>query len=73
MNSVSLTNEVRTDNLDELSANLASSVYQVTLRQTTPRSWLDLELGLWKAISNQLNTNTYTFINSALTALQAGE
>jgi hypothetical protein len=59
MKNVSSTNAKRNDKLDQLSADLASSVYQVTLRATTPQSWLDLELGLWKAISNKLET-TYT-------------
>jgi len=49
-------NGERNDKLDQLSADLASSVYQVALRETTPQSWLDLELGLWKAISNKLET-----------------
>ena len=54
MKSVSPTNAERNDRLGQLSAELASSVYQVTLRETTPQSWLDLELSLWKAISNNL-------------------
>ncbi len=45
------------DKLDQLRAELASSVYQLTLRETAPGSWLDLELGLWKAISNELATH----------------
>jgi hypothetical protein len=56
MKSVSLAKAERNDKLDQLSADLASSVYQVALRETTPQSWLDLELGLWKAISNRLET-----------------
>ena len=56
MKIVSLANAERNDKLDQLSADLASSVYQVALRETTPRSWLNLELGLWKAISNKLET-----------------
>jgi hypothetical protein len=56
MKIVSIANAERNDQLDQLSADLASSVYQVALRETTPQSWLDLELGLWKAISNQLET-----------------
>lgn len=58
MNNVSVTVAQISDKLDELSADLASSVYQVTLRETTPQSWLDLELDLWKAISNKLTTNS---------------
>ena len=53
---ISPTNAERNDKLDQLSADLASSIYQVTLRETTPHSWLELELGLWKAISNNLET-----------------
>lgn len=56
MNNVSLTSAQANDELDQLSADLASTVYQVALRATTPRSWLDLELGLWQAISNKLAT-----------------
>ena len=56
MKSVSLTYAERDDKLDQLSAELASSVYQVTLRETKPLSWLDLELVLWKAIRNKLRT-----------------
>ena len=56
MNNVSLTYAQANAKLDQLSADLASSVYQVALRATTPRSWLDLELGLWQAISNKLAT-----------------
>jgi hypothetical protein len=56
MNNVSLTYPQANDKLDQLSADLASSVYQVALRATTPQSWLVLELGLWKAISNKLAT-----------------
>ncbi len=56
MKIVSLANAERNDKLDQLSADLASSVYHVTLRETTPQSWLDLELDLWKAISNKLET-----------------
>jgi hypothetical protein len=56
MKNVSLANAERNNKLDELSADLASSVYQVALRETTPQSWLDLELGLWEAISNKLAT-----------------
>ena len=56
MNNVSLTSAQANDKLDHLSAELASSVYQVALRETKPQSWLDLELGLWKAISNKLAT-----------------
>ena len=56
MKIVSFASAERNDKLDQLSADLASSVYQVTLRETTPHSWLDLELGLWKAISNKLET-----------------
>jgi hypothetical protein len=56
MKRVSLTSAERKSELDQLSAALASSVYQVTLRTTSPQSWLDLELDLWKAVSNQLET-----------------
>jgi hypothetical protein len=56
MKIVSFASAERNDKLDQLSADLASSVYQVALRETTPQSWLDLELGLWKAISNRLET-----------------
>jgi len=56
MEIVSLANTERHDKLDQLSAELANSVYQVTLRETKPLSWLDLELVLWKAIRNKLRT-----------------
>jgi hypothetical protein len=56
MTKVSRTSADQDDKLDHLSAELASSVYQVALRETTPQRWLDLELGLWKAISNKLET-----------------
>ena len=56
MNNVSPNYAQANDELDQLSADLASSAYQVTLRATTPQSWLDLELGLWQAISNKLIT-----------------
>ena len=54
MKSVSLANADQNDKTHHLSAELASSVYQLALRETKPQSWLDLELGLWKAISNKL-------------------
>jgi hypothetical protein len=57
MNKVSLPYAQANDKVDQLSADLASSVYQVALRATTPQSWLDLELGLWQAISNKLATH----------------
>lgn len=56
MNNVSLTCAQANDTLDLLAADLASSVYQVVLRPTTSRGWLDLELDLWQAISNKLAT-----------------
>jgi hypothetical protein len=46
------------DRMDRLGAELASSVYEVALRETQPQSWLDLELGLWKAITNRLETGS---------------
>jgi hypothetical protein len=55
MNKVPLTLAQANDKLDELTADLASSVYQVTLRETKPQSWLDLELDLWTAIRNKLS------------------
>jgi hypothetical protein len=54
MTKVSRTSAGQNDRMAHLSAELASSVYQVTLRETKPQSWLDLELDLWKAISNKL-------------------
>ena len=56
MNNHALTLAQTNDKLDELSADLASSVYQITLRETTPQSWLDLKVDLWKAISKKLAT-----------------
>jgi hypothetical protein len=56
MTKVSRTNADQNEKMEHLSAELASSVYQVTLRETKPQSWLDLELDLWKAISNKLAT-----------------
>jgi len=56
MTNVSRPSAEQNDKMAHLSAELASPVYQVTLRETKPQSWLDLELDLWKAISNKLAT-----------------
>ena len=54
MTNISRSNADQNDKTDHLSAQLASSVYQLALRETKPQRWLDLELDLWKAISNKL-------------------
>ena len=54
MTKVSRTNADQNDKMAHLSAELASSVYQVALHETKPQSWLDLELDLWRAISDTL-------------------
>jgi hypothetical protein len=38
--------------LDELTAELTRTVYQVALRHQTGGTWLDLELDLWRAVSD---------------------
>jgi hypothetical protein len=37
--------------LDALAAELTSAVYPIALRHDTGGSWVDLELALWKALS----------------------
>ena len=38
-----------------LAAELTAAVYSVALRHGTGESWLDLELGLWKAVTDKNN------------------
>ena len=37
--------------LDALAAELTSAVYPIALRHDSDESWVDLELALWKALS----------------------
>ncbi len=55
MKPVSPNNVEHADKLDLLSADLATSVYAVALRETNARNWLDLELGIWKAVSMKVD------------------
>jgi hypothetical protein len=41
----------RDDLLDALAAELTSAAYRIALRHGTGDSWIELELGLWQALS----------------------
>jgi hypothetical protein len=40
--------------LDRLAAEVATTAYAIALRHGAGGSWLDLELGLWKALAQTL-------------------
>jgi hypothetical protein len=41
-------------NLDDLAAELTNAAYPVVLRHGAGDKWLDLELGLWRALADTL-------------------
>lgn len=41
---------------EHMTAVLARAAYEVALRETTPRSWIELELSLWKSIGERLES-----------------
>ena len=42
--------------LDSFAAELAFAAYRVALRTRTQGTWLDLELDLWRALADTVNT-----------------
>jgi hypothetical protein len=42
--------------LESFAAELTHAAYQVALRSRTQGTWLDLELDLWKALSDTVKT-----------------
>ena len=50
------TPSVHETRIDALAAELAVAAYRVALRTTTRGTWLDLELELWKALVDTLQT-----------------
>ncbi len=40
--------------LERLAADVTSTAYAVALRHGAGRSWVDLELGLWKALARTI-------------------
>ncbi len=42
--------------LETFTAELARAAYCVALRTSAPGTWLDLELDLWKALSDKVKT-----------------
>jgi hypothetical protein len=47
----------RDDVLERRAAELAAVAYRVVLRTKTEGTWLDLELDLWRALSDTLKTS----------------
>jgi carbon storage regulator len=43
--------EITPDSLDALAAELSDAAYQTALRSGLAASWVDLELGLWRALA----------------------
>jgi hypothetical protein len=54
LNNRALFDADRNDEMEHLSCELASAIYYVVLRETTPQNWLDLELSLWHAVKTHL-------------------
>jgi carbon storage regulator len=46
--------ETTSESLDALAAELSDAAYQVALRNGPVDSWIDLELGLWRALSTKV-------------------
>ena len=46
--------ETTPDSLDALAAALSDAAYQIALRQGLADSWIDLKLGLWRALAMTL-------------------
>jgi hypothetical protein len=56
MNEDSKTRAHRDAALETLAAELALTAYRVALRTRTKATWLDLELDLWRALTNTAKT-----------------
>jgi hypothetical protein len=56
MNGDSKTRADRDAALETLAAELALTAYRVALRTRTEGTWLDLELDLWRALTNTAKT-----------------
>ncbi|HVC92903.1 MAG TPA: carbon storage regulator [Pirellulales bacterium] len=50
--------ETTSDSLDAFAAELSDAAYQVALRNGPVDSWIDLELGLWRALSTKVKNAT---------------
>ena len=51
MNDIERTSLERDRALDRLAAELTDTAYTAALRHAAAGSWIDLELGLWKALA----------------------
>jgi hypothetical protein len=56
MNGDSGTPDNRDALLERFAAELTLAAYRVALRTGTQGTWLDLELGLWRALANTVKT-----------------
>jgi hypothetical protein len=54
MNGSASTVVERDARLDALAAELTSAAYPIALRHDSGESWVDLELALWKAVSETI-------------------
>jgi hypothetical protein len=54
MNALPQLDTERNAELDHLSCELTSAVYNAVLRGSTPHNWLELQLNLWNAIKTRL-------------------
>ena len=57
----------RDDLLETFAAELTLAAYRVCLRTRTERIWLDLELDLWRALSDTVQTRGEGIVKVAIT------
>ena len=67
MNDIERTAGERERALDRLAADLTDTAYAISLRHAAAGSWIDLELGLWKALAGTVRewAGDRRFIGSA--------
>jgi carbon storage regulator len=65
--------ETASESLDAFAAELSDAAYQVALRHGLANSWIDLELGLWTALSTKVKHASRSSMKRVPAAIDSGD
>jgi len=65
--------ETASESLDAFAAGLSDAAYQVALRHGLANSWIDLELGLWTALSTKVKHASRSSMKRLPAAIDFGD
>jgi len=65
--------ETASESLDAFAAELSDAAYQVALRHGLANSWIDLELGLWTALSTKVKHASRSSMKRLPAAIDFGD